>query len=142
AGAIMAYAFDRPVVYVETNVRTVYIHHFFSTLDEVDDKQIIALLQQTMDMDNPRRFYWSVMDYGSWLKRQGVKNVGQSRHYVKQSKLEGSLRQMRGAIIKALNGGPMLPVELEQLVLADERFDPALSGLVKDGLVEYNQGKL
>jgi adenine-specific DNA glycosylase len=28
AGAILAYAFNQPAIYVETNVRTVYIHHF------------------------------------------------------------------------------------------------------------------
>lgn len=140
AGAIAAYAFNQPAIFVETNVRTVYFHHFFDPLEVVDDAAIAALLAETLDRDNPRVFYWAVMDYGSWLKRQGVKNVGQSKHYVKQSKLEGSVRQVRGQIIKALTDQALRPGELEGQVDLDERFDQALNGLMKDGLVVYDEG--
>ncbi len=142
AGALMAYAYNRPVLYVETNVRTVYFHHFFSSFDTVEDKEVLDILARTIDKDNPRRFYWAVMDYGSWLKRQGVKNVAQSKHYTKQSKLEGSLRQVRGQIVKALTDTALSPVELEQLLFADERFDRALNDLVREGLVQCAGGKL
>jgi A/G-specific adenine glycosylase len=32
AGAIMAFAYDKPVTMIETNIRRVFIHHFFSPL--------------------------------------------------------------------------------------------------------------
>ena len=43
------------------------------------------------------------MDYGSHLKQTiGNKNI-QSKHYSKQSKFNGSDRQIRGAIIRSLS---------------------------------------
>ena len=135
AGAIMAYAFDRPAVFIETNVRTVYIHHFFSDDFDVDDKLIIQKLEATLDRANPRRFYWALMDYGSWLKANGVRNIALSKHYKKQSPLEGSVRQMRGRIVQRLTTGDVSEFDLRIAVQGDERFDLALAGLKADGLV-------
>ena len=135
AGAIIAYAFNMPSIFVETNVRTVYIHHFFADNFTVDDKQIIELLEATIDRKSPRAFYQNLMDYGSWLKAQGVRNISQSKHYKKQSPLQGSVRQVRGQIIKLLGSTDMTKLQLVAAVQADERFEPALSGLIHDGLV-------
>ncbi len=134
-GAILAYAFNRPSIFVETNVRTVYIHHFFADSFAVDDKEIIELLENTIDRENPRAFYQSLMDYGSWLKGQGVRNVVQSRHYKKQSPLKGSVREVRGQIIRELSRGPKTKRTLIQTVSHDERFTAALNGLIKEGLI-------
>lgn len=142
AGAISVYAFNKPAIFIETNVRTVYIHHFFERLDIVPDADIIPIIEQTIDAYDPRRFYWALMDYGTWLKRSGVRNVGQSKQYKKQSALEGSIRQVRGQIIKALTGGELSIADLERAVIVDERYDKALSGLVKEGLVEYSNGQV
>jgi A/G-specific adenine glycosylase len=173
AGAIMAYAYNQPSYFIETNVRTVYIHHFFADADLVDDKKIMALLQKTVPTGEgkeqperrihsapgamngvpaksvsrggvgktvglsygPKAFYWALMDYGSWLKRQGVVRNSRSAHYKKQSPLVGSVREVRGAIIKQLASGDMTEAKLRRTVVADDRFEPALSGLVRDGLV-------
>lgn len=142
AGAITAYAFNRPAVFIETNVRTVYIHHFFSDDSSVDDKQIIQKLEATLDQTNPRQFYWALMDYGSWLKANGVRNTALSKHYKKQSPLEGSLRQMRGRIIRQLTTGDESEPDLRIAVQADERFDIALAGLKADGLVSETNSRL
>jgi A/G-specific adenine glycosylase len=135
AGAIRAYAFNKPAIFVETNVRTVYFHHFFADDDTVDDKQIIELVSQTIDREHPREFYQAIMDYGTWLKRQGAGRIQQSKHYKKQSPLKGSLREIRGQIIKHLAAGDMTRQELERSLPADGRFEPALDGLLRDGLV-------
>lgn len=142
AGAIRAYAFNQPAVYVETNVRTVYIHHFFADDFAVDDKQIIELLEATLDRESPRRFYQSLMDYGSWLKAQGVRNTAQSRHYKKQSPLRGSVREVRGQIITQLSAGDTSQADLRRQLATDERFDAALAGLVRDGLVVVAAGQV
>ncbi len=135
AGAILAYAFNHPSIFVETNIRTVYIHHFFADNFAVDDRQIVELLEATIDRENPRRFYQSLMDYGSWLKAQGVRNTSQSKHYKKQPPLRGSVREVRGHIIKLLSDTSMSEAELRRQLVADDRFATALAGLVRDGLV-------
>lgn len=137
AGAIMAYAFNLPSLFIETNVRAVYIHHFFAEKDDVDDRDILALLRQTIDEENPRNFYWALMDYGSWLKKQGVR-PGRSRHYKKQSPLKGSVREVRGMILAVLSRGDLSIKALRNEVTADRRFEVAYTGLMADGLIEQS----
>lgn len=73
AGAIAAYAFNKPVVFVETNIRTVIIHHFFADQTQVTDKQLVPILQAALEDlpkdQTPRTWYWALMDYGTHLKQ-------------------------------------------------------------------------
>jgi A/G-specific adenine glycosylase len=142
AGAIAAYAFNQPAIFVETNVRTVYFHHFFPNGEKVDDRQLREMVAKTIDRENPREFYWSLMDYGTWLKKQGAGRLQQSRHYKKQSALKGSVREVRGQIVKALAANDMSQGALQQSVDFDERFALALGGLMRDGLVVQTDAKL
>lgn len=143
AGAILAYAYNQPSVFIETNVRTVYIHHFFADKTEVSDVEIHLLLEQTIDTEHPRQWYWALMDYGSWLKAQGVRTNAMSKGYKKQSPLKGSVREIRGQIIKALTEQSTLTeAELHRHVTVDNRYDTALAGLVADGLVRSRDGVL
>ena len=142
AGAIMAYAYNQPVVFIETNVRTVYFTHWFSDQAEVHDREVRAAVEATIDREHPREFYWALMDYGSWLKRQGSARLTQSRHYKKQAPLKGSLREVRGQLIKLLAVADVPEVELAARYAGDERFAPALAGLVGDGLVSRTDGRL
>jgi A/G-specific adenine glycosylase len=135
AGAIMTYAFNQPVSFIETNVRTVYFHHFFDDGDKVSDAQLLPIIQRTLDNDHPREFYWALMDYGTWLKKNGAGRITQSRHYKKQSALKGSLRELRGIIIKQLAVSDIPRVELRLQYADDERFTSALNGLLEDELV-------
>lgn len=142
AGAIAAYSFNLPVVYVETNIRTVYFYHFFENADQVSDTQIRELLSQTLDTEHPREWYWGLMDYGSYLKRQGIGANNRSKHYKKQSPLKGSIREVRGLILKELAKGLRTKEQLREFVIADERFEPALRGLLSDGLVNITDEQL
>ena len=140
AGAIMAYAYNQPSIFIETNVRAVYIYHYFSNQDMVDDKDIQSVLEETLDHRRPREFYWALMDYGSQLKKQGVL-PSRSRHYKKQSPLKGSVREVRGQIVTALSARDTTEAELRERLSADERFDVAIAGLIRDGLVTLTNGR-
>ncbi len=142
AGAILAYSYNYPAIFIETNIRTVYIHHFFNDRASVDDTLILDKLQQTLDQDSPRAFYWALMDYGSWLKTEGVRNISKSQQYKKQATFIGSLRQTRGEIIRQLTGGSSEIEALRARVAMDERFDYALEGLIKDGLIQLHKNKV
>lgn len=135
SGAIMAYAFNEPELFIETNVRTVYFHHFFDDRDDVKDAEIVSVLEGTLDRESPREFYWALMDYGAWLKKQGAGSIQQSAGYKKQSPLKGSVREVRGQIIRTLTQSDMTICELRRALLVDERFEQALDGLIHDGLV-------
>ena len=135
AGAIMAYAFNQPIVFIETNVRTVYFHYFFEPDKKVSDAELLPLIEATIDKNHPREFYWALMDYGTWLKQNVKKNTNQSIHYKKQSRFSGSTREVRGQIIRLLGENDMTLDRLQEQVPGDERFTQALDGLLKDGLV-------
>ncbi len=93
AAAICVYAFNKPYPFIETNVRAVYIHHFFATPSPlrggvkggvasnnnisspkktgglVNDTDILPLVETTLDRTNPREWFWALMDYGTYLKK-------------------------------------------------------------------------
>jgi A/G-specific adenine glycosylase len=135
AGAILAYSFNQPSLFIETNIRTVYFYHFFAEKDEVNDVELKAVVEATVDTEHPREWYWALMDYGSYLKRQGVGQNKKSSHYKKQSPLKGSVREVRGQILKLLTNADLDERELRLQLVADDRFEPALLSLEKEGLI-------
>ncbi|MFC1509819.1 A/G-specific adenine glycosylase, partial [Candidatus Omnitrophota bacterium] len=93
AQAITAFAFNKPAVFIETNIRCVYIHFFFNSRTEVKDGDIFPVVEQTLDSGNPRKWYSALMDYGVMLKKEHLNPGRKSAHYSKQSRFEGSDRQ-------------------------------------------------
>ena len=134
AGAIINYAYQVPTPFIETNIRTVYLNHFFMDQTAVADRDILPIIEQTMEQANPRQWFWALMDYGSELKAQGKGKLSASRHYTKQSQFAGSLRQMRGEILRRHVGGQPL-AEITAELQDDPRFAAALDGLRQDGLI-------
>lgn len=106
ASSIAAFAFNLPAVFIETNIRRVFIHHFFHDRTDVHDREILPLVEATLDRNNPREWYYALMDYGTALKKTVPNPNRRSRHYSRQSKFEGSARQKRGAILRFVLGNP------------------------------------
>ena len=102
AGALQAFALDRPVVFIETNIRRVYIHAFFPGRESVTDTEILPLVEATVDSNGPREWYYALMDYGSALAKEVSNPNLRSAHYSRQSPFEGSDRQIRGQILRIL----------------------------------------
>jgi len=136
AGAILNYSYNVPTVFIETNVRTVYFHHFYQDSQSVSDAELKVLVEATIDQEHPREWYWALMDYGSYLKRHGAGSIDKSAHYKKQAPLKGSLREVRGVIIHSLASGDREIDALRQDLPQDERFERALADLKAEGLVQ------
>ncbi len=134
AAAIMAYTYNEPLAFVETNIRTVYIHEFFHDMPLVSDSDIREAVNNTMDRDEPRIWFWALMDYGSYLKKTGKRNH-QSAHYVRQSAFEGSNRQLRAKILKAVLQSTSLAYDEVLLRFDDARSAACIDALVQDGLL-------
>jgi A/G-specific adenine glycosylase len=111
ARAMAAFCFDVAEPLIETNIRTVYIHFFFHGHDKVSDHDIMPLIATTLDRENPRQWYYALMDYGAMLK-QLHSNPGQrSRHYTRQSRFEGSNRQVRSRLLRQIIAQPGITVK-------------------------------
>ena len=102
ACAIMVYAWNKQCVFVETNIRTVFLYHFFSNKTDVADTEILKVVTQTLYKKNPRIWYLALMDYGNMLKKEKKISNVHSKHFAKQSRFEGSDRQLRGKILTLL----------------------------------------
>lgn len=109
AGGVLAYAYNTPVVFIETNIRRVFIHHFFPKQESVSDNELLPYIEQTLDHDNPRQWYWALMDYGTHLSSVTVNPNRRSKHYSRQSAFEGSVRQVRGEILRQSLAGSYDP---------------------------------
>jgi A/G-specific adenine glycosylase len=136
AAAIRAFAFNLPDAFIETNIRTVFIHEFFPGEERVSDTDILPLVEATLDRTEPRRWYQALMDYGAALKRYGNPSR-RSRGHRPQGRFKGSRREARGIILRTLlRNGPTTTAALVTGIAGwDGRFDEALSTLKSDGLI-------
>lgn len=143
AGSIMAFAFNKPVVFIETNLRSVYLHEFFPGKTEVSDTELLPLIEATVSKDQPREWYYALMDYGVMLKKENKNPSRASKHHHKQSVFKGSQRAVRGEILRVLAQKPNTLLELKKHI---NHFDPQytsqttqiLATLTAEGFIEKN----
>ncbi len=137
ARAILAFAFNQPNVLIETNVRSLYLHHFFQNRKKVSDESLLPLIEQTLDRKHPRKWYSALMDYGSDLKKKQPNPSRRSKHHVKQSRFEGSVRQARGAILRELlSQKTVSEIKLQQKTkIEKKRIRLALESLMHDEMI-------
>jgi A/G-specific adenine glycosylase len=137
AGALLAFAFEQPVVFIETNIRRVFLHFFFAGREGVTDREILPLVAETLDREGVREWYYALMDYGAALKSAGPNPNRRSAHYARQSSFAGSNREVRSLILRTLLGEATLSFkELARAVGLDPaRTQAALEQLLAEGFV-------
>jgi A/G-specific adenine glycosylase len=137
AGAVLAFAFRIPAPFIETNIRRVFIHFFFSGRDKVRDSEILPLVEQALEREDPRHWYYALMDYGAMLKKKMPNPNRKSAHYARQAPFEGSDRQIRGRLLKTiLAQGPMPAEKLATGMGKDRlRLYRILGDLVREGFL-------
>lgn len=133
AKAVRVFAFNEREALIETNVQSVFIHHFFPKRKQVTDAEILALVEQTFPTrTEPRIWYAALMDYGSYLKKHHPNPSRKSAHHARQSPLKGSDREIRGAILRAiLNGG-----RLSKLPFDKTRVKQQYAALKREGMLD------
>jgi len=136
AAAVAAIAFNKPTVFIETNIRTVFLYYFFEKPEKNLDRDILVLVQATLDSQNPRQWYYALFDYGAMLKRQRKAFPIVSEH--KQSHFQGSNREIRGQIVRLLLTRESITTQelLELLNQNSERVRQILVQFQKEGLIE------
>ncbi len=106
AAGVMAFAYNKPSVYIETNVRTVFLHELFPSRDKVSDRELAPLVADTCPEEDPRGWYYALLDYGVHLKTLVANPSRRSAHYARQSAFEGSRRQKRAELVRAVLADP------------------------------------
>ncbi len=138
AASITVFAFNRPVVFIETNIRRVFIHHFFEDTIGVTDRDLLPYVERTLDRKNPRDWYNALMDYGAMLAGRVPNPNRRSAHYTRQSRFEGSNRQVRGQVLKLLaeNGKISKVAFRKRLDVPVDRLEAVLAGLETEGFIQ------
>lgn len=131
ASAVATYSFGAFAPFIETNVRTVFLHHCFADADGVPDSELLPLVESSWDRDDPREWGYALMDYGTHLKRVVPNPSRRSSHHTRQSRFEGSDRQVRGAFLRALvRAGSSVTADLAE----EAGVDPARAGRLLEDL--------
>jgi A/G-specific adenine glycosylase len=144
AGAIRAFVFNESEVFIETNIRRIFIHHFFNDKEDVSDTDIVKYVERLVDKKNPREWYWALMDYGSVLAKQIPNPNRKSKHYTKQSKFEGSDRQLRGKTLEILLRTKKLSVAELARKLEEKkvRVEKIVQMLKKEGFITVQKSSI
>lgn len=119
AGGIRAFAYSEPGVYLETNVRTVFLHELFPERDQVSDKEIAHHVERTCSLENPRGWYYALLDYGNFLKSTVPNPSRRSKHHSRQSTFEGSRRQKRAELVRVVLAQRSVSLDGLQQALAE-----------------------
>lgn len=141
ASSIVAFVFNMPTIFIETNIRRVFIHHFFPNHQKINDSQLMPLIKEALDQKNPREWYFALMDYGAWLGKTEENPNRKSARYTKQSKFKGSRREIRGKILKLLLAKPASLTTIAIITKKSKKqIMPALDALVEEGFLKKYGG--
>jgi A/G-specific adenine glycosylase len=102
AAAIVVYAYDLPVAFIETNIRRVFIHFFFPDAVQISDRELMPCVEQALDRQQPREWHYALMDYGAMLGKRADNPNRRGASYHQQAAFEGSLRQIRGRVLEVM----------------------------------------
>ena len=137
SGSLMAFAFNKPEVFIETNIRRVFIHFFFPKKRKVTDAELERYIESSIDRKQPREWYWALMDYGAAMKDENPNR--RSAHYKRQAVFKGSDRELRGKIMRSTVAAKKNKINVDELLKAlatsPQRFTKVLGGLEKEGLI-------
>ena len=145
ASSILTFAFNKPMVFIETNIRRVYIYFFFPNRSKVDDKEIMSIVKKTVDKNNPRKWYYALMDYGVMLKKIHPELNKRSAHYRKQAPFKGSSRQIRGELLEMLIKNRTIGLsKIQKLFKVNDRkrIKNILNQLQKEGFIEIKENSV
>ena len=163
SGALLAFAFATPVEFVETNIRRAAIAeltarpHLLAAdakRQPLPDAAILPFLECALDREDPRNWYYALMDYGAAIGREARRRGTAanpnliSSAYQRQSRFHGSARQLRGAIVRALtkSGAAATTAELWRECrgvapgTARAAVVAAIDQLYREGLLERRPG--
>lgn len=139
ASGVLAFAFQKPAVYLETNVRAVFLHELFPDEEQVPDADLLPYVADTADVPDPRSWNYALLDFGATLKRSGANPSRASASYSRQSAFEGSRRQKRAELVRivldAAEGISLAKAKQALDAAESERGHPEVDAELFDSLI-------
>lgn len=94
ARALLCFGFKHEEAFLDTNIRRIYLHFFFSKRKSVSDKEILKIAEKAVWKKDPKKWHYALFDYGALVLKDKKINK-KSLHYHPQSKFQGSFRSFR-----------------------------------------------
>ncbi len=134
--AILIFAFNRPLVTIDTNIRRVLITEL-GLPHSISATALERVALQILPVRRARDWHNALMDYGAMVltsRKSGVRPLS------RQSKFEGSLRQIRGEIVRQLTTKKRVSLAsvAKKLGRPMEDVRKAAKGLANDRLICVN----
>ncbi|MEM7142669.1 MAG: A/G-specific adenine glycosylase [Actinomycetota bacterium] len=161
ARAVLAFAFERPVAPIDTNIGRVLARLDGSTLTAA---QAQARADSLVPSDAPWLWNQGIMELGAlvctkrspacgscpvrrhcaWRGEGPDPAIGSAGVSKRQSRFEGSDRQLRGRLVDAVREGVVASAQLPEVLGIDDvaRAERTLEGLVRDGLVAVDGDRI
>ena len=98
ARAILIFAFNAPLAAIDTNIRRVLLHSFRWPA-ETSTTDLNSLAERALYKEDPRRWHYALMDYSRLAL---PKQIAALPPLTRQSRFDGSIRQIRGEIVRRL----------------------------------------
>lgn len=147
ASALLIFVYNKDEICLETNIRTVYIHHFFKNQKKVSDAELLPFVERSRAPYAPREWFYALMDYGSHIKRTLGNFSRKSSLHTKQKVFKGSNRELRGIVIKYMVGRKKKEV-VSFLTIKDvtkhftkEHVQDVVKSLISEGFLTGNINK-
>jgi A/G-specific adenine glycosylase len=139
---IAAFAYGMAHPFIETNIRSVYLYHFFRKRRSVHDRELMPLIEATLDIRSAREWFYALMDYGVHLKQSQSNPSRRSTHHVKQPRFEGSDRQARGKLLRAIARRSMSLASLSTSAdIGKDKAERLLVQMIREGLISRSGGR-
>lgn len=138
--AILIFAFNRPLATIDTNIRRVLIHEF-GLSGETSVAELEDLAYRVLPKRRSREWHNALMDYSRLVLPRQMKHVPPVS---RQSRFEGSLRQIRGEIIRQLVSQQSITAGQIIKATGRSREDVALAieAMTREGIVQKFRNRL
>lgn len=137
ASALLAFAYNKPVPVVDINIRRVYLHEFKLPTD-ISYRAISDFAKQFIPKGKSAEWHNALMDYGAALSAQIKKKFPPQ---TKQSKFDGSARQVRGEIIRRLLKGKSVAFTTLLAGIPHPDKTEILQKLITENIVSVKNGR-
>lgn len=136
--SVLIFAFNQNLAAVDTNIRRVLIASGFAD-ESMSDKELQSIADNVLLRGKSRDWHNALMDYGSQVLTSSSTGISPTSS---QTGYDGSSRQVRGAVIRALTTSDEIDfAEIKSLldcVVKDSKLQSIMDGLISDGLVELS----
>ena len=131
ARAVLAFAFNKEVAVIDTNIRRVLIHEL-KLKEDVSMKELEGIALAAVPKGKSRIWHNALMDYGAMEKtarKTGIKPLSKQGHFL------GSDRWLRGQIVKTLLAQKEVSLLQFKKMFEHPRFEIVIKKLETEGII-------